>query len=70
MSVDHEITKKAADGTLTIADLREFLEEFDRVTATSGPPSYTGSFKPKVRSGFSGGIKSITVKIPGEAERS
>jgi hypothetical protein len=47
MSVDHVITKRAASGILTIAELREFLAEFDRATATSGPPSYTGSFKPK-----------------------
>jgi hypothetical protein len=69
VSLDHQITKRAADGTLTIAELREFLAEFDRATATSGPPSYTGSFKPKARVSFGGGIKSISVTIPGESEQ-
>jgi len=50
MSLDHQITKKAADGSLTISDLREFLDEYDKATAESGPPSYTGSLKPKVTS--------------------
>lgn len=70
MSLEHEITKRAADGTLTIGELREFLDEFDKATATSGPPSYTGSFKPRARVSFGGGIKSITVTVPGgEAEQ-
>lgn len=66
MSLEHEITKRAADGTLTIADLREFLDEFDKATATSGPPSYTGTFKPRARVSFGGGLKSVTVTVPGE----
>lgn len=70
MSIEHEITKKAAEGGLTIADLREFLEEFDKATATAGPPSHTGTYRPKVRAGFSGGIKSISVTIPGGGEQS
>jgi hypothetical protein len=69
MSSEHQITRKAADGTLTIADLREFLDEFDKAAAGSGPPSFTGAVKPKARVGFSGGIKSITVTIPGGSEQ-
>jgi hypothetical protein len=70
MSVDHEITKRAADGTLTIAELRQFLDEFDKAAATPEYPANGHTLKVKVRSGFSGGIKSIAVKIPGgEAER-
>lgn len=68
MSIQHEITKKAADGSLTAAELREFLDEFDKAAAGTGPPSHTGAFKPKVRVAFGGGIKSITVTIPGGGE--
>lgn len=50
MSIEHEITKKAADGTLTIADLREFL-------ATIGQTADSNHAKPKVRVAFGGGIK-------------
>jgi hypothetical protein len=69
MSMEHEITKRSADGTLTIADLREFLDEFDKAAAGSGPPSHTGAFKPKARIAFGGGVKSISVTIPDGADR-
>ncbi|HMG61660.1 MAG TPA: hypothetical protein VK599_01815 [Streptosporangiaceae bacterium] len=65
MSTEHQITKKAADGTLTIGELREFLAEFDRLGAPGSASPLPGSLKPKVRAGFSGGIKSISVTIPG-----
>lgn len=69
MSLDHQITKRAADGSLTIAELRQFLDEFDKAAATPEYPVNGHGLKPKVRSGFSGGIKSISVTIPGEAEQ-
>jgi hypothetical protein len=62
VSTEHQITKRAADGSLTIADLREFLAQIEQ-TADSNHAV------PKVRSGFSGTIKSISVTIPGEAEQ-
>jgi hypothetical protein len=67
MSAEHQITKKAADGTLTIAELREFLAEFDRLGAPGSAAPLPAGLKPKVRSGFSGTIKSISVTIPGES---
>ena len=69
VSTEHKITKHAADGSLTISDLREFLDEFDKAAAASGPPSHTGAFKPKARVTFGGGLKSVTVTIPGEVEQ-
>lgn len=62
MSLEHEITKRAKDGSLTIAELREFLATIEQTAGSNHAV-------PKVRSGFSGGIKSITVKIPGGDEK-
>jgi hypothetical protein len=69
MSIQHEITKRAADGSLTIGELRQFLDEFDKAAVTPEYPVNGYGLKVKVRSGFSGGIKSISVTIPGEAEQ-
>ena len=71
MGVDHVITKRAADGTLTIAELREFLAEFDKAATEAERPALKNGYaiKPKVRAGFGGGIKSISVTIPGESEQ-
>jgi hypothetical protein len=69
VSIEHEITKRAADGGLTIAELRQFLDEFDKAATTPEYPVSGYGLKPKVRSGLSGGIKSITVKIPGGDEQ-
>ncbi len=65
MSTEHQITKRAGDGSLTIAELREWLAEFDKLGAPGSPAPLPGGLKPKVRAGFSGGIKSISVTIPG-----
>jgi len=68
----------SADVDAVIADLNarmlasllmlQFLEEFDKATAdTPGPADGTVSaLKPKVRVRFGGGIKSITVTVPGD----
>lgn len=69
MSLEHEITKHAADGGLTIAELRQFLDEFDKAAVTPEYPVNGYGLKVKVRSGFSGGIKSISVTIPGEGKQ-
>lgn len=69
MSLEHEITKHAADGSLTIAELRQFLDEFDKASVTPEHPVNGYGLKVKVRSGFNGGIKSITVKIPGGGDQ-
>jgi hypothetical protein len=78
VTTEHVITKKAADGTLSIAELRQFLEEFDKaagpahsLTATDGTDVILGyhNLKPTVRASFSGGIKSITVTVPGGDEK-
>ena len=61
MSMEHEITKKAADGHLTIAELHRFLGEVGQAS----PPSSEG-ISLTARIGFGGGIKSITAKIPAE----
>ena len=61
MSMEHEITKKAAGGTLTFAELHQFLGEVGKAT----PPSSEG-IRLTARVAFSGGIKSITAKIPAE----
>jgi hypothetical protein len=62
VSLSHEITKKATVGILDIAALRDFLAEVDK--ASEG--RYPESLNPKVRVAFGGGIKSITVTVPGE----
>lgn len=78
MSTEHMITRKAADGSLTITELREFLDEFDKavgpaheLAGSDGSVVVIGrhNLRPKVRSGFKGEIKSITVTIPGEDEK-
>lgn len=70
MSTEHQITKRAADGTLTVPELREFLDELDK--AASPVPGVTVSaygLKVKAWVTFGGGIKSITVTIPGGSEQ-
>jgi hypothetical protein len=68
MGAEHQITRKAADGTLSIAELRQFLDEFDKSAVPSSAPEMNG-LRPKARVSFGGGLKSITVTIPGgEAE--
>lgn len=62
MTTEHQITKRAAGGTLTIADLREFL-------ATIEQTADNNHAVPKARISFGGGIKSISVTIPGEGEQ-
>jgi hypothetical protein len=70
MSVEHEITKRAADGTLTIPELRQFLDEFDKATPPGTSPYPGGeALKLKARVAFGGGIKSIRVTIPGGDEQ-
>jgi hypothetical protein len=67
VSTEHTITKKAADGSgLTVTDLRDFLAEFDKAAS---PDPATEALKPKARVGFGGGIKSITVTVPGGSEQ-
>jgi hypothetical protein len=48
MSLEHEITKRAKDGSLTIADLREFL-------ATIEQTADNNHAVPKARVSFGGG---------------
>ena len=64
MSTDTTITVKAADGSLTIAELCAFLAAFDEAgrRADAAPPD---GLILKARVGFRGGIKSITVTVPG-----
>ena len=67
MSTDHTITVKAPDGTLTIAELRAFLEEFDKGTGEGGIyPGFHDALKPKARVTFGGHVKSLTVTVPGD----
>jgi hypothetical protein len=65
VSLEHEITKKASTGTLCVAELREFLEEI----AKASEGHYPESLKVKARVSFGGGLKSISVTIPGGSER-
>ena len=69
MSTEHTITVKAADGALTIAELRRFVEEFDQAADPKPPapvlPAANG-LKPKARVGFGSHVKSITVTVPGD----
>jgi hypothetical protein len=69
VSTEHVITKHAADGGLTIAELRQFLDEFDKTTATPEYPVNGYGLKVKARRRFGGGIKSISVTIPGGSEQ-
>lgn len=69
MSTEHQITKRAADGGLTIAELRQFLDEFDKTTATPEYPVNGYGLKVKARVSFGGGLKSVSVTIPGEGEQ-
>jgi hypothetical protein len=66
VSTEHQITKRAKDGTLTIAELREWLDEFDKLGAPGSARPLPGGLRPKARVSFGGALKSITVKIPGE----
>ena len=59
MSTERTITVKAADGTLTIAELRAFLAELDEA-ARRGEDD---TLKPKARVTFGGHLKSLTVKV-------
>jgi hypothetical protein len=69
MSLEHEITKRASDGDLSVPELREFLAELDKAGAGDATVNESG-LKVRVRSGLKGQVKSITVKIPGGAEQS
>jgi hypothetical protein len=51
-------------GELTIARLRQFLEEYDRATGCR-VAELADALHPKVRVRFGGGIRSITVTVPG-----
>lgn len=70
MSTEHVITKKAADGTLTMDELRQFLDEFDKAVSPGPGPRFPGldGLKPKARIARGGGIKSVTVTVPGGDE--
>jgi hypothetical protein len=65
MGTEHAITRRAAAGVLCIAELTQFLDEVGK--ASEG--HYPESLKPKVRAGFSGGIKTISVTIPGGGDK-
>jgi len=69
VTTERTITVKAADGTLTIAELRAFLEEFDAATPDSTAPglkpSAANRVRPKARVTFGGHLKSLTVKVTG-----
>lgn len=71
MSTEHAIIKRAADGTLTIAELREFLDEFERAATDAERTALKNGYaiRPKARIALGGGIKSISVTIPGGDER-
>lgn len=62
VSTEHQITKRTKDGSLTIADLREFL-------ATIEQTADNNHAVPKARVSFGGGLKSISVTIPGEGQQ-
>ncbi len=74
MATEHTITVKAQrddgrdGGGLTIARLRQFLEEFDKAAADPTAPAVVAdamdALKPKARVTFGGQIKSITVTVP------
>ena len=68
MSTEHQITKRAADGTLSLGELREFLAECDKLGAPGSAEPLPASLKPKVTTGFRGQVKSITVTVPGGSE--
>ena len=61
MGTERTITVKAADGTLTMAELRAFIAGFDEAAKRD----QDGDLRPKARVGFRGGIKSVTVTVPG-----
>jgi hypothetical protein len=72
MTTEHTITIKALGGNLTIADLRAFLDQFDKDTGEGGVyPGFRDALRPMARVSFGGltgtvrcGIKSITVTVP------
>lgn len=68
MSLDHQITKRAALGVLTIAELRQFLAEFDKAASPSSAPEVNGT-KIKAQVTFRGGLKSVTVTVPDGGEQ-
>jgi len=61
VTTERTITVKAADGTLTMAELRAFVAGFDEAAKRD----QDGTLTPKARVRFSGRIKSITVTVPG-----
>lgn len=65
MSTEHAITKRAAAGVLCVAELRQFLDEVGK--ASEG--HYPEGLQVKARVTFRGGLKSVTVTIPGEGEQ-
>lgn len=71
MSTEHSITKRAADGSLTVLELKQFLDEFDKAAAvgTANPAPGGYGLKVSARVNFRGGIKSITVTVPGGDEK-
>lgn len=68
MSTERTITVRAPDGELTIGELRQFLAEFDKATASAAGAEAEAAeaLKPSARSRMNGRLKSITVVIPGE----
>jgi len=72
MATEHTITVKAQrddgrdGGGLTIAKLRQFLDEFDKATRDTAGPAVAAAeaLKLKARVTFGGQIKSITVTVP------
>jgi hypothetical protein len=74
VSTEHQITRKAEDTNLTIPELREFLAEYDKAAASlavaagvEAVPDWYGKVTARVT--FRGGLKSITVTIPGGDEK-
>jgi hypothetical protein len=64
--LEQVITVKARNGRLTVDELRQFLAEFDRAaTPAPGPLPGRNGLELKARVGLGGGIRSITVTIPG-----
>jgi len=66
VATERTITVKAAGTSLTMAALRQFLEEFDKSTPEGGyHPGFHDELRPKARVTFGGHLKSITVTVPG-----
>jgi hypothetical protein len=60
VSTEKTITVKAADGTLTMAELRAFVAGFDEVAVADVDQDV---IKPKARVSLGGHLKSLTVKV-------